>query len=69
MTCKSKTDGGKIERFKSKGTRASEVIVHSDIISSFGTKMRIDKVGGNRKGATMNCFRHMCYDEEKEDEV
>ena len=26
--------------------------------------MRIEKIGGNRKGATVNYFRHMCFGEE-----
>ncbi|MPC47931.1 hypothetical protein E2C01_041693 [Portunus trituberculatus] len=27
--------------------------------------MRIEKVGGNREGATVSCFRQLCFDEEK----
>ena len=27
--------------------------------------MKIEKVGGNRKGATVNCLRHLCFSEEK----
>ena len=49
-------------RFKSMGTRASLFI---DTTSSFGTKMRIEKVGRNRKGTTVSCLRHLCFGEEK----
>ena len=65
MTLKSKPDGGKLRRFKSVGTRASEVIVDIDASSSFGTKMRIEIVGGNRKGLTVSCLRHLCFSVEK----
>ena len=27
--------------------------------------MRIEIVGGNRKGVTVSCFRHLCFREEK----
>lgn len=27
--------------------------------------MRIEKIGGNRKGATVTCLRHLCVSEEK----
>ena len=27
--------------------------------------MRIEKVGGNRKGVTVSCLRHLCFSEEK----
>ena len=47
---KSKPDGRKFRRFKSVGTRASYVVADKDATSSFGTKMRIENVGGNRKG-------------------
>ncbi|MPC53663.1 hypothetical protein E2C01_047561 [Portunus trituberculatus] len=33
--------------------------------SSFGMKMRIEKVGGNREGATVSCLRQLCVGEEK----
>ena len=54
MTLKSKPDGGKLRRFKSVDTRASYVVADIDATSSFGTKMRIEKVGGNRKGVTVS---------------
>ena len=28
-------------------------------------KVRIENVGGNRKGATVSCLRHLCFSEEK----
>ena len=65
MTLKSKPDGRKLRRFKSVGTRASYVVADIDATSSFGTKMRIEKVGGNRKGVTVSCLRHLCFSEEK----
>ena len=65
MTLKSKPDGGKLRRFQSVGTRASYVVANIDATSSFGTKMRIEKVRGNRKGITVSCLRHLCFSEEK----
>ena len=47
------------------GTRASYVVADIEGTSSFGTKMRIEKVGGNRKGTTVNCLRHLCFSQEK----
>ena len=47
------------------GTRAGQVVAHTDTISSFGIKMRIERVGRNRKGATIRCLRHLCFSEEK----
>ena len=69
MTLKSKPDGGKLRRSKSVGTRASYVVADIDATSSFRTKMRIEKVGGNRKGVTVSCLRHLCFSEEKKNEV
>ena len=62
---KSKPDGRKLIRFKSLGTRASYVVADIDATSSFGTKMRIEKVGGNRKGVTVSCLRHLCFSEKQ----
>ena len=45
--------------------RASEVVGDIDATSSFGAKMRIEKVGGNIKVATVSCLRHLCFSEEK----
>ena len=53
MTLKSKADGGKLRIFKNVGTRASYVVADIDATSTFGTKMSIEKVGGNRKGVTL----------------
>ena len=50
MTLRSKPIGGKLKRLKSVDTRASYVVADIDATSSFGTKMRIEKVGGNSKG-------------------
>ena len=47
------------------GTRASYVVAHIGATTSFEAKMRIEKVGGNRKGATVSCLRHLCFSEEK----
>ena len=49
MTCESRPDGGKLGRFKSVGTRASQFVALKDETSSFETKMDIEKVGRNRK--------------------
>ena len=64
MTLISKPDFGKFKRFKSVGTRASHVVADIKATSSFGTKMRIEKVGRNRKGVTVSCLRHLCFIEE-----
>ncbi|MPC46861.1 hypothetical protein E2C01_040591 [Portunus trituberculatus] len=40
------------------GTRANTT-------SSFGTKMRIEQVGGNREEATVSSLRQLCFSEEK----
>ena len=53
---KSKPDGRKLRRFKSVATRASYVVADIDATSSFGTKMRIEKVEGKRKGVTVSCL-------------
>ena len=47
------------------GTRAGNVVVHISATSTFEAEMRIEKVGGNRKGATVSCLRHLCFSEEK----
>ena len=47
------------------GTRASYVVAYINTTSSFETKLRIEIVGGNRKGATVSCLRHLCFSEEK----
>ena len=65
MALKSKPDGGKLRRFKSVSKRASCVVADIDATSSFGTKMRIEIVGGNRKGVTVSYLRHLCFSEEK----
>ena len=62
---KSKPDGRKLRRFKSVSTRASYVVADIDATSSFGMKMRIEKVGGNKKGVTVSCLSHLCFSEEK----
>ena len=62
---RSKPDGRKLRRFKSVGTRASYVVADIDATSSFGTKMRIEIVGGKRKWVTVSCLRHLCFSEEK----
>ena len=61
MTLKSTPDGGKLKRFKNVVTRASFVVADINATSSFGTKIRIEKVGGNRKGVTVSCLRHLCF--------
>ncbi|MPC82473.1 hypothetical protein E2C01_077142 [Portunus trituberculatus] len=38
---------------------------HIDPTSSFGMKMRIEKVGGNREGDTVSCLRQLCFSEKK----
>ncbi|MPC84928.1 hypothetical protein E2C01_079682 [Portunus trituberculatus] len=45
--------------------RASQVIAHKDPTSSFGIKMRIEEVGGNRKRVTVSCLRHLYFGKKK----
>ena len=47
------------------GTGASYVVAHIDATSSFEAEMRIEKVGGNRKGPAISCHRHLSLGEEK----
>lgn len=47
------------------GTRA-RYVVHINATSSFEMKMRMEKVGGNRKRVpTVSCLRHVCLSEEE----
>ena len=62
---KSKPDGGKFGRFKVVGTRASYVVAHVCATSSFGSKMRIEIVRGDRIGAAVSSLRHLSFSEEK----
>ncbi|MPC59177.1 hypothetical protein E2C01_053193 [Portunus trituberculatus] len=55
----SKPDAQKLVRFKSR------VVVPIDATSTFGMKIKIEKVGGNRKEATVSCLRQLCFDEKK----
>ena len=47
------------------GTRASDIIAYVDAASSFGMKIRIEKVRGNRVEITVSSFRNLCFGEEK----
>ena len=49
----SQPGGRKFRRFKIVGTRASNVITQICTTASFGLKMRIEKVGGNRDGVAV----------------
>ena len=59
VTLKSKPDGRKFRRFKGVGTRASNVIAYVDATASFGLKLRIEKVRGNRIGTAISSLRHL----------
>ena len=41
--------------------RASNVVTHICATAGFGLKMKIKKVGGNRKGAAVNSHRQLCF--------
>ena len=45
--------------------RASYVVVYIYATASFGLKMRIEKVGGNREGVAVSRRRHLSFSEEK----
>ena len=42
-------------------TRASNVITHICATASFGLKMRIKKVRGNRERAAVSSHRRLCF--------
>ena len=55
---KSQPDGRKFRRFKGVGTRASNVIAYIvDATASFGLKLRIEKVRGNKIGTAISSLR------------
>ena len=62
---KSKPDGGKFRRFKIVGTRTSYVVAHICATSRFGSKMRIEIVGGDRIETAISCLRHLSFGEEE----
>ena len=62
---KSKPDGGKFGRFKVVGTRTSDVVAHICATSSFGSKMRIEIVRGDRIETAVSCLRHLSFGEEE----
>lgn len=62
---KSKPDGRKFRRFKIVGTRASYVVAYIHATASFGAKMRIEIVGGNRIGAAVSSLRQLSFGEKK----
>ena len=47
------------------GTRASYVVTYIYATASFGLKLRIEKVGGNRKRTAVSCHRHLSFSKEK----
>merc|ERR1712035_108437 len=65
VTLESKPDGRKFRSFKSRSTRASNVVADVNATASFGLKMGIEKVGGNRKGTAVSNHRNLCFSEEE----
>ena len=61
----SKPDGRKFRRFKSVGTRTSNIIAYIYATASFGLKVSIEKVGGNRIGRAVSSCRHLGLSEEE----
>ena len=47
------------------GTRASNIVAYIYTTSSFGLKLRIEKVGGDREGTAVSCLRHLSFGEEE----
>ena len=47
------------------GTRASNVVTHIYATVSFELKMRIEKVGGNRKGSAVSSHRQLYFNLEE----
>ena len=43
------------------GTRANNVVTDICATFSYGLKMRIEKVGGIRKGAAVSSLRQLCF--------
>ena len=52
MTVNYTSDGRKFRRFKGVGMRTSYFVAYVGATASFKSKMRIEKEGGNREGAT-----------------
>merc|ERR1712035_299185 len=65
VTLESKPDGRKFRSFKSGSTRASDVVADIYATASFGLKMSMEKVGGNRKGPAISSHIHLSFSEEK----
>merc|ERR1712035_255610 len=65
VTLESKPDGRKFRSYKSGSTRASDVVADIYATASFGLKMSIEKVRGNRKGSAISSHRHLSFGEEK----
>ena len=59
VTVKSKPDGRKFRRCKGMGTRVSYVVGYLDATASFRSKMRIEKIRGNRVGASVHSLRQL----------
>ena len=47
------------------GTRTSNIVAHIYATASLGLKLRIEKVGGNRKRTAISCHRHLSFSEEE----
>ena len=47
------------------GTRARYVVTYVDETASFGSKMRIEKVGGSRVRAAVSSLKQLGFSEEK----
>ena len=52
-------DDGNFRRFNVVGTRASDIAVYTVATTSFGLKLRIEKVRGNKITAAVSSLRHL----------
>ena len=65
MTVTSRLDGRKFRRFKGVGTRASYVFAYVNATTSFRSKMRIEKLEGNRVGGCCQYLRQLGLGDEQ----
>ncbi len=65
VTLESQPDGRKFGRKKVVDTRTRNIVAPIYTTASFGLKLRIDKVGGNRERTAVSCHKHLSFNEEE----
>ena len=59
MAREPKSQGEKFGRLKIRDTRTNNIVTHICAASAFGRKLRIETVGGNRKGFAIRTLKHL----------